>query len=119
MKEIYDVYERNQLIFTGTARETIEKLHISHNVKINYYAYSGTLLQKRYIIKKHVEGKDPVLEHIRMHLKIYGNTFVLKDPISYIETLENEGIKIKITPYKSLDVMNKKKKIQCYLVEMV
>lgn len=133
---IYKVYDGEELIFTGTAKEVKRKLDIRPNASLATWVTE----KKSYLVRsiyrleicdelKAEEVTDPHWECIYMMLVVRKEkkTSTAKDPHKYVQRLKDLGVEVKITPYTSYpiiesDLTNPKqdrKQQKCWYVERV
>lgn len=133
---IYKVYDGEELIFTGSAKEVKRKLDIRPNASLATWVTD----KKSYLVRsiyrleicdelKAEEVIDPHWECLYMMLVVRKEkrTSTAKDPHKYVQRLKDLGVEVKITPYTSYpliesDLTNPKqgrKKQKCWYVERV
>lgn len=133
---IYKVYDGEELIFTGTAKEVKRKLDIRPNASLATWVTE----KKSYLVRsiyrleicdelKAEEVADPHWECLYMMLVVRKEkkTSTAKDPHKYVQRLKDLGVEVKITPYTSYpiiesDLTNPKqdrKQQKCWYVERV
>ena len=133
---IYKVYDGEELIFTGTAKEVKRKLDIRPNASLATWVTG----KKSYLVRsiyrleicdelKAEEVTDPHWECLYMMLVVRKEkmTSTAKDPHKYVQRLKDLGVEVKITPYTSYpiiesDLTNPKqdrKQQKCWYVERV
>lgn len=133
---IYKVYDGEELIFTGTAKEVKRKLDIRPNASLATWVTE----KKSYLVRsiyrleicdelKAEEVTDPHWECLYMMLVVRKEkmTSTAKDPHKYVQRLKDLGVEVKITPYTSYpiiesDLTNPKqdrKQQKCWYVERV
>ena len=133
---IYKVYDGEELIFTGTAKEVKRKLDIRPTASLATWVTE----KKSYLVRsiyrleisdelKAEEVTDPHWECLYMMLVVRKEkiTSTAKDPHKYVQRLKDLGVEVKITPYTSYpiiesDITNPKqdrKKQKCWYVERV
>lgn len=133
---IYKVYDGEELIFTGTAKEVKRKLDIRPNASLATWVTE----KKSYLVRsiyrleicdelKAEEVTDPHWECLYMMLVVRKEkkTSTAKDPHKYVQRLKDYGVEVKITPYTSYpiiesDLTNPKqdrKQQKCWYVERV
>lgn len=133
---IYKVYDGEELIFTGTAKEVKRKLDIRPNASLATWVTE----KKSYLVRsiyrleicdelKAEEVTDPHWDCLYMMLVVRKEkmTSTAKDPHKYVQRLKDLGVDVKITPYTSYpiiesDLTNPKqdrKQQKCWYVERV
>lgn len=133
---IYKVYDGEELIFTGTAKEVKRKLDIRPNASLATWVTE----KKSYLVRsiyrleicdelKAEEVTDPHWDCLYMMLVVRKEkmTSTAKDPHKYVQRLKDLGVEVKITPYTSYpiiesDLTNPKqdrKQQKCWYVERV
>ena len=133
---IYKVFDGEELIFTGSAKEVKRKLDIRPNASLATWVTE----KKSYLVRsiyrleicdelKAEEVTDPHWECLYMMLVVRKEkrTSTAKDPHKYVQRLKDLGVEVKITPYTSYpiiesDLTNPKqdrKQQKCWYVERV
>lgn len=108
--ERYDVYDGDNVIFSGSAVEIKKRFGLYKEISIKNYCKNGIRLFRKYTIKQNgfIEAKDEPVEnritrqqyedmnYLLFHLRFYGNTTFNKDPSRYVEMLKNFNINVRI-----------------------
>lgn len=133
---IYKVYDGEELIFTGTAKEVKRKLDIRPNASLATWVTE----KKSYLVRsiyrleicdelKAEEVTDPHWDCLYMMLVVRreDKTSIAADPSKYINRLRDCGVEVKVTPYMSMEInetditapKQKRKPKKCWMVERV
>ena len=104
--QIYGLYENDELVFKGTAREILDKYDIRQD-NLWVYVGRGIKLFGKYRInklddeqitppkkehKKRLTKYEKDLDYLIRHLREYGNTLLNYKPNKYIEDLKAVGL---------------------------
>ena len=103
-KKLYQVWEENQMVFEGTCEDLEKKYNFSRESIYRYAHVRKALIDGRYRVvdtdtyieitaKKvtEIKKKEDPIERIVWHLKMYGNTLMMKEETKYLPTLKEMG----------------------------
>jgi len=132
----YKVYDGEELIFTGSAKEVKRKLEIRPNASLATWVSKGKSYLVRGIYRLEIcdeinveKPVDPHWECLHMMLVVRkeDKTSIPTDPSRYLKRLRDCGVEVKVTPYMSMEInetditapKQKRKAKKCWMVERV
>lgn len=133
----YKVYDGEELIFTGTAKEVKRKLDIRPTASLATWVTKEKSYLVRGIYRLEISDEIPIPQqpvdphweclHMMLVVRREDKTSIAADPSKYINRLRDCGVEVKVTPYMSIELNDtditapKQKRMskKCWMVERV